>query len=480
MNHELLGTMKELPPTLSVCMIVKNEAAILERCLTSIKPASDEIIVVDTGSSDNTIEIAEKHGALVVLSQWKDDFSWSRNLSIRDAQSRWILWLDADDFVPSDSIPLINKLKDEKPNKVFGMIVRNQKPNGTGTEFIQARMFPNHPDIYFERPIHEQVMPSALKLGLTLVNTPIVIEHHGYADPEDMAKKAKRNVLLLLQNCDHTNPDQVTFIEIADSYTIMGDEENAKIWYEKVTRLPINGRSGKAIASQAYMGLGNIFNKNEKFDRAENSFQEAHKLCPERTDVLYCMAVSLELNGKKRSAADTLYKIFGMEYKTLNVGVDYRLTEIKAYLRLARLLNELNNTVELEKLCKQALKVWGSRQEIQNMAGLAYYQLNKLMDSLHCFEQSLKIVVEGNIDAYIGLCIIYLKAGKAELVDQTVNTIHPLFKSFPKYWALIDIAGRKNYKFSVSEDITQKDIDTEKQDIVKNFNLQVNILSRPS
>ena len=102
---------KIVPNTLSVCIIVKNEAALLGRCLNSIKSAADEIVVVDTGSTDNTVEIAESMGAKVVCTQWRDDFAWARNISIEHATGSWILWLDADDVVPPESLPVFSTLK---------------------------------------------------------------------------------------------------------------------------------------------------------------------------------------------------------------------------------------------------------------------------------------------------------------------------------------------------------------------------------
>ena len=458
-------------PRLSVCIIAKNEASVIGRCLESIKPAADEIIVVDTGSEDNTEKIAESFGARVISSDWRDDFSYSRNISIKHAKGVWILWLDADDFVPSESIPQLIKLKRKKPDNVIGMIVRNQKPGGTGTEFVQARMFPNHPSIYFERSIHEQVMPSALRRGMKMVNSDAVIEHLGYADPDEMKKKAQRNVTLLLKEIKGKETDPFLLIEIADSYSILSEHDNAKIWYEKVIAVPESEKRFPVIASQAHYGLGNILNKSEDYNQAAKHFIQSARLCPERTDALYCLAVSREMAGDTREAADTLKQIFDREHKAVQVGVDYRQTRIKAYLRLARILRELDSREELETLCNHALKECGDRPEIQNMAGIAYYYLNKPVDALHCYERSITITKEGNIDAYIGLCAIYIKAGKREVAESTVANVLPLFKETPRYWAFCEIAGIKNPQEALPESVSRDMIDNEKEYLQKTFGL---------
>ena len=183
-------------------MIVRNEAAIIARCIQSIRPVADQIIVVDTGSADDTVAIARSCGAEVVTAAWRDDFAWARNISLDHATGAWVLWLDADDVVPAESLPKLLSLKNSEPDRVFGLVVRNERPGNTGSEFIQARMFPNFAEIRFEGVIHEQMMPSAMRLGLFLEQQDVVVEHHGYADPEMLKSKALRNIELLLKKYD--------------------------------------------------------------------------------------------------------------------------------------------------------------------------------------------------------------------------------------------------------------------------------------
>jgi len=450
-------------------MIVKNEAANLQNCLQSVQPVADEIIVVDTGSEDDSVALAKQFGAQVVIADWRNDFSYARNISLEHATGSWILWLDADDRIPHSSVAGIQALKQQKPDKVVGMIVRNQKPNGTGTEFIQARMFPNDPRIRFERPIHEQIMPSAAQAGYRMIPTDIVIEHHGYANYETMKKKAGRNVSILLKDADGKTADPFYLIEIADSYTIMDDRENALAWYEKLLAMPDCEKRFKVLASQAHYGLGNICNKKEAYDQAVAHFIRSADLCPERTDALYCLAVSFEKQGEKNSAADTLKRIFDKAHTPLPVGVDYRQTEIKAWIRLTRLLRELDDTKELENICARALAKAGTRPEVLNAVGIAYYYLNKPIDALHCFEKSITIIKQGNIDAYAGLCFIYLKAGRRQVAEQTIINTLPLFKDMPRYRALCEITGIQNPEPVIPDQITMEQIETEKEYLKKTF-----------
>jgi tetratricopeptide (TPR) repeat protein len=420
---------------LSICMIVKNEASILGRCLKSVSTIAEEIIIVDTGSSDSTISVAKEYGARIIQSEWKNDFSYSRNLSLREATCEWILWLDADDAVDQQSLPLIKDLKKQNPDKVFGFIVRNEKPGKTGTEFIQARMFPNSPDIFFERRIHEQMMLSAMRKGLSLVETKAAIMHFGYADPKAVQSKARRNIPLLLAEYQEFGPEAVMAIEIADSYSIIGEIAEAKTWYENVLKLPQSESVFPEIASQACLGLGNQFNTAGDYQVAITYLQKALRLSPLRVDALYSLAVSFEMSGRIPDAIDCLYTIIKSAPTPQKIGIDFREAKIKSFLRLGRLLVDGKKNNEALNLVKEAVSQMPHRPEIQNMSGRIFFRNKKFMEALHAFEKSLEIE-KTNIDAFIGLCQVYLSAGKQETAKQTVAAVMPAFIDSPRFWAL--------------------------------------------
>ena len=403
------------------------------RCLRSIRSVADQIVIVDTGSTDSTVEVAAASGALIIKGEWRDDFALARNISLQNATGEWILWLDADDFVPQASLELIGKLKKEKPDRVFGFIVRNQRPNNTGTEFMQARMFPNRPDIFFERRIHEQMMPSALRLGMILENKPVVIEHHGYADPEMLKMKAERNVKLLLEEYRIIGSDAVMAVEIGDSYQLIGDYSSAEKWYKEVLSTPDCEKMAPSIAGQAYVGLGNVCNRRELFKPAVEYFRKAIEISPWRTDVYFNMAVALDMNGNTADAVVSLKKVIAAVVKPGQVGVDFRAAKVKSYLRLMRILAEADRLEEALQVSREALSESADRPEIHNMAAKCYLKAGKLMDALHEFEKSILLIREGNIDAYMGLCIIYKIAGAPNKVEECIHSIEPLFENERKY-----------------------------------------------
>ncbi len=99
-----------LMPTLSICMIVRDEEDTLARCLNCVKTLADEIIVVDTGSVDKTLEIARKFTKKIYRFKWNDDFSAARNYAFSKASCDFVMWLDADDVITDENAELIKAL----------------------------------------------------------------------------------------------------------------------------------------------------------------------------------------------------------------------------------------------------------------------------------------------------------------------------------------------------------------------------------
>ncbi|MPM16174.1 SPBc2 prophage-derived glycosyltransferase SunS [bioreactor metagenome] len=104
--------------TISLCMIVKDEEKTLERCLSSIKDIVDEIIIVDTGSTDKTKEIAKKFNSKIYDFKWIDDFAAARNFSFSKATKEYIFWLDGDDYLDDENINNFKDLKDQLDRSV--------------------------------------------------------------------------------------------------------------------------------------------------------------------------------------------------------------------------------------------------------------------------------------------------------------------------------------------------------------------------
>lgn len=188
---------KQKHPLLSLCMIVKDEERFLPQCLKSAEGVADEIIVVDTGSTDKTREIARSFGARVEHFKWCDDFAAARNESLRYATGDWILILDADEEL-SDQRALRQFVMSQKPCPAAIYFTEySALQNDEGVRW-KVRLFPNHRGIRYEGIIHE--LPSFMRKSpaALIVRAPGSSMHHGYrSDVYHHKQKNDRNVRIL-------------------------------------------------------------------------------------------------------------------------------------------------------------------------------------------------------------------------------------------------------------------------------------------
>ena len=186
---------------LSLCMIVKNEEKHLARCLSSVKDVADEIIMVDTGSTDKTVEIAELFGVKIFHFKWVNDFSAARNFALSKCTGDWILYLDADEELSPDSIEEVKKYKLHKRAGVNCTVKSLGSVSTNESVMKYPRLFANVSGVEFVGKVHEQIIDSLRKNKIPLVESDIEIIHHGYAiDKEGLQKKKERNLSLLLSN----------------------------------------------------------------------------------------------------------------------------------------------------------------------------------------------------------------------------------------------------------------------------------------
>ncbi|WP_134683500.1 glycosyltransferase family 2 protein [Brevibacillus migulae] len=203
---------------LSLAMIVKNEEKHLERCLQSVRNIVDEMIIVDTGSQDRTIEIAHSFGAKVVHYKWNHNFSEARNVSINHASGEWILILDADEFVLGGQKEKIESFISGKKAVGRVSLISKFEHNGEvrySTSFL-SRLFPR--GVFYEGFIHEQVVTD-----LPHLKTGIEIFHEGYYKTE----KSNRNLPILLRQLEVNQSDPYILFHIAKNYKNMGLAEKA-------------------------------------------------------------------------------------------------------------------------------------------------------------------------------------------------------------------------------------------------------------
>ena len=230
--------MSRIPIT--VCIIAKNEEKFIGECLSRLKPYGFEIIVTDTGSTDKTVEIAQKYADKVLHFKWVNDFSKARNFCASHSSNEWILALDCDEFVDNLDVKELTGLIEKNPEKTGVIRIKNLANYKDGTKGYSTcdiiRLY-NKRYYSFDYAIHEQVCSYSMQKRKEVMQSfliPISVIHHGYAlDEERTRQKQQRNLELLLDEANHNSSDSYLNFQIGQSYQILGEYEKSIDYYAK-------------------------------------------------------------------------------------------------------------------------------------------------------------------------------------------------------------------------------------------------------
>ncbi|OPJ58357.1 tetratricopeptide repeat-containing glycosyltransferase family 2 protein [Clostridium oryzae] len=222
----------------SLCMIVKNEEEYLPQCLESVKDVVDEIIIIDTGSTDRTIDIAKSYRAKVYPYKWNNNFSEARNESLKYATKDWILILDADDELKGqykDNFKaLVNMELDEKAVYIFETLnyYGDKADNNCITVNLNPRMFRNNRGIHYEGEIHNQLMYKNNQYDA--ICNDVKIYHYGYLNKTIKAKdKRNRNISILNEKIKKEPDEGFNYFNLGNEYMALGDTRKALECYYK-------------------------------------------------------------------------------------------------------------------------------------------------------------------------------------------------------------------------------------------------------
>lgn len=228
---------------ISVCIITKNEEKNIEKCLAPLVPYGFEILVVDTGSTDRTKEIAARYTDKLYDFTWCDDFSAARNFSLSKASHNYVLVLDSDEFLTELDAEELYRAIEAHP-KAVGLLTRESHYDNDGTPGLYTdqveRLF--HKRYYtYKFPIHEQVTEIATDDTLyERYPIPLTVEHVGYAgNQEELARKAERNNTLLLREIEKDPENAYLYFQVGQSYNLISDYEHACPYYRKAFELPL-------------------------------------------------------------------------------------------------------------------------------------------------------------------------------------------------------------------------------------------------
>jgi len=299
---------------LSVCMIVRNESHHLPKALASVKGIAAEIMVVDTGSTDDTVSIATAMGAKVLHFDWIDDFAAARNAALEAATQPWILSLDADQQLACNSVGALTTALQRTDCMAQVVTIDLYGPPTMGQSevelaFKSLRLFKNHPQIRFSGRVHEDVSTSLLHLGQShWPDSGVVLADHGYVQAEERDRKRQRN-LLLLRRVHQEQPDEIfPAYKLATTLLHEHPEEGQQVLQkvvELIDELPSTEWLGLAYLPKLVAAVVDTW-RNQ--GRLEESAQWCAKLHAEVGDPL-CFATGMAMaNAGYADEADKLLR----------------------------------------------------------------------------------------------------------------------------------------------------------------------------
>ena len=310
---------------ITACYIVKDEAAVLARSLAYLPEQVDELLIADTGSTDDTISVGKSYGAQVWSIPWQDDFSRARNAVLERAKGDWIVFLDADEYLSDETVGHLRTIIEAlHPTEAKGILMRRldidaDQDNEVLADAYVLRIFRNSPQLRYEGRIHEGLtwQGAAVQPVVTASPEDLMLYHTGYSSTLSEAK-AKRNLKLLLQDIRETTHPERLYGYLADAYLGVGNEQQA----EHFARLDVQqGRRATTYASRSYRILLQLLSA------AVGRSQERRELClaavrdfpeiPEfRADYAECLAIAgdyKEASAQMEQALKAFGEYEGME-----------------------------------------------------------------------------------------------------------------------------------------------------------------------
>lgn len=296
---------------LSACMIVKNEAKMLEKTLPGLSKYTDEIILLDTGSSDGTIKVAEKYGAKVFHFPWVNDFSAARNESLKAAAGDWILWIDADEYMGEEELKELKKLIESSDQNEYALTMYESKvgtcENKNG--YKRAKVFRNGLGYHFVRPINEQLVDGN---GKTIIgeDVPVAIYHWGKnLEEARMDEKRKWYVDHYSKALEQTPNDPYLHFLLANNLNELKRDEAALVHYTKTHELSTD----REIVRQALEKKADLLLRMKRLSEAANVAETVIKLDPKNIPARNVFASIYLVAGKVDTSIEILTEILNMK-----------------------------------------------------------------------------------------------------------------------------------------------------------------------
>jgi tetratricopeptide (TPR) repeat protein len=405
--------------SVGLSMIVKDAAKWLPACIESAKPVASEIVVADTGSTDNTIEVAQSLGARVVAIPWNNDFAEARNRALQEMPTDWVLSLDADEILDQAVIAKIPALLEKTRAAGFQVRIRNYvlslndriwdraavsndsllpatRKYPAYVEHENVRLFKRSPDVHFVGRVHESVGPRLQELGRKIETAPFFIHHFGLvAEAETRARKNRLYRELGREKIRERPSDAQAHLELGlvemDNF---GNLDEALRLFRGACRL--NPRLGIAWFFEGVVQLrnGRCAEAIKSFAQAERWGHPTALVAEYRGDAYYNSgafsdaARSYELALRREPESPRLMSKAGLAH--------VRIGEIESGL------GELQRAIELR----------AADAELHDRLVVALVSLGRITQAAKAAESKLGAVASASVGSFLRAAALWAKAGE--------------------------------------------------------------------
>jgi len=420
-------------PTVSVCMIVKNEEEFLEDCLMSVRDIANEIILVDTGSDDRTIEIAESFGCKVFHQEWEGDFSKHRNYSIEQATSDWIFIIDADERLIEQDIPKLKECLSKTEFDLLSLTVYNvSERSGKSATFLPSvRIFRRDLGLRYEGIVHNRLN---YKSDMKELRCPVGLLHHGYdLSPEKMKQKHERSLALLEKQLAEDPKHAFAHFNLAQLIRARGNLESRsdcqKVIEHAAQVIELtepNSPEFGSIHLMAHHQLATAYYSLGDYQRAEEACLSALRIDETYLDCVIMLAHVYRLQERYDEAVSYYHKYLELqeaysEHQQTNTLIIVHLnSRANANYNLGLIAEKATNYQEALERYRRALREEGVYLDANTRAGWMCYRLSQRETAQEYFRKDIEAYPQRD-SAYLGLAETYVYSGEYDAAEATLR-----------------------------------------------------------
>lgn len=250
--------------SLSTIILAKDSASTIEKAIKSVQCISEQIIVIDTGSEDDTAEVCSRKGAEVYFYRWNNSFSNVRNYALKLARADWILMIDSDEELDLSTFEKYSFLLNNDKIGGITVLIKNFLSDDLISEHRYTRIFRANANFYFKGRVHEQISESILEQGYVIENSDIVIYHHGYKE-FSQEKYIRNKELLLLDLLENPYDDYIKYHLAETEFAGLNFVEAEKLFSDLLSSPHLSSRQQEFVR----LRLAQISIKKDNSDDAE-------------------------------------------------------------------------------------------------------------------------------------------------------------------------------------------------------------------